>query len=95
MIFDELNNMNKLTLPVAKRAAFEKIKSWLREIELEVDEDYLDVNKPDYVHFLLKGSTVIMLSRRKLNEKGLGKHLIYHPHKSRILKLTDIINQTF
>lgn len=95
MIFDELNNMSKLTLSVAKHAAFKKIKSWLKVIELEVDEDYLDVNNPDLVHFLLKGSTVIMLSRRKLNEEGLGKHLIYHPYKNRTLKLTDIINQTF
>lgn len=93
MIFDELKNANKMTVPVAKHAAFEAIHSWLKGVtELVVDEDYLDVTKPDHVHFIMKGSTVTMLSRRKLNEDGLGKHLMYHPKRPRTLKLTHILN---
>lgn len=93
MIFDELKNVNNLTLPVAKHVAFEKIHAWLKGVkELVVDEDYLDVTKPDMVHFLLKKDVVIMLSRRKLNEDGLGKHLMYHPKRPRPLKLTHILD---
>jgi hypothetical protein len=94
MIFDELKNVNNLTLPIAKRIAFEKIHAWLKGVkELMVDEDYLDVTKPDHVHFIMKGSTVTMLSRRKLNEERLGKHLIYHPKKPRTLKLKHILEE--
>ena len=96
MIFDELRHSEKMSVAVAKQAALEKFKSWMgNSVSIVVDEEYLDVNMPDHVHFVLKGSEVTMLSRRKLNEEGLGKHLIYHPIKSKSLKLSDIINQTF
>lgn len=96
MIFDELRHTEKLSTAVAKQAVFEKFKDWMgNDISVVVDEEYLDVNIPDHVHFVLRGSEVVMLSRRKLNEEGLGKHLIYHPNKPKSLKLSDIINQTF
>lgn len=92
MIFDELKTLDKMTLPVVKKVAFERIHSWLKGVtELKVENEYLDVNKPELVHFTLNGSTVTMLSRRKLNEDGLGKHLMYHPKRSCTLKLKHIL----
>lgn len=98
MIFDELRNMKKISIPVAAKASLEMIGTEVlpsgKKYELEVDEDYLKTDNPDMIHYILQGNVIKMLSRRKLNEEGLGKYLIYHPHKNRTLKLTDIINQT-
>ena len=99
MIFDELRNMKKISIPVAARASLEMIGTEVllsgKKYELEVDEDYLKIDNPDMIHYILQGNVIKMLSRRKLNEEGLGKYLIYHPHKNRTLKLSDIINKTF
>ena len=52
MVFDELKNINDLTLPIAKHVAFEKIHAWLKGVkELVVDEDYLDDRYPRECHY--------------------------------------------
>ena len=98
MIFDELNKTDKMSLPVAMRTSLEVIGTKVLpsnlKYELEVDEDYLDINKPDMIHYIIRGNVITMLSRRKLNEDGLGKYLIYHPNRKYTLKFLHILNQT-
>ena len=98
MIFDELNKMGSIPLPVAAKASLEVISTNVLQsnikYEFKIDEEYLDINKPDMVHYILQGNTILMVSRRKLNEDGLGKYLIYHPNGKYSLKFSHILNQT-
>lgn len=87
-----MKNVEKMSLSVAKQVALDYFKKWLKVTNIEVDKDYLDVNKPELVHFILQSGVVTMLSRRKLNEDGLGKYLVYHPKKSCTFKLKHIID---
>ena len=103
MIFDELENINKLSVPVAKKAALDWIVKNIPDIiklnkNIEIvtlnDDEWLDVNKPDYVNFVIYNFNILMLSRRKLNEEGMGRYLIYHPkkpNKTVTLKLSHML----
>lgn len=98
MIFNELNKINEISLPVALKAALEIIGTNVLpsniKYDITVDTDYLNLNKLDMVHFIVQNNVIKMVSRRKLNEEGLGKHLIYHPNGKYSLKLSHILNQT-
>ena len=100
MIFDEIKNVNKLSVPVAKKTALDwicknmptisKINKDFKVVTSE-DDEWLDVNRPELVHFVMDDFNVLMISRRKLNEEGMGRYLIYHPTKVTSLKLSHML----
>lgn len=101
MIFDEIENIDndKLSLPVAKTAALQYIIKNYPKITARYNvtndsllvENGLDISDPSKVHFIAKGRNVIMLSRRELSQKALGKYLIYHPRIQTSLTLKHIL----
>lgn len=100
MIFDEIKNATKLSVPVAKKtvsdwicknmSTISKINKDFKVVTLE-DDEWLDVNRPELVHFIMDDFNVLMISRRKLNEEGMGKYLLDHPTRNTSLKLSHML----